>query len=87
MEGSLVMEMQLCEEDACWCAPEAAQSKTAILLSPKTVDSVINATMTPAIFWEIVQACKESVTPHPRQTNLNAMDVPTTISVPVGLHP
>jgi hypothetical protein len=87
MEGSLVMEIELCEEDSCWCAPELAQTKIPILLSPKTVDSILKATMTPAIFWEIVHACEDSVTPHPRQTNLNAMDFPTTISVPVGVHP
>jgi hypothetical protein len=87
MEGSLVMEIELCEEDSCWCAPELAHSKIPVLLSPKTVDSILNATMTPAIFWEIVHACQDSITPHPRQTNLNALDVPTTVSVPAGLHP
>ena len=81
------MEVELCKEDLCWCAPEVAHSKIPILLTPKTVDSILNATMTPAIFWEIVHACADSITPHPRQANLNAMDFPTTVCAPATLHP
>ena len=58
-----------------------------VALNAKTVDSIVNAMMTPAIFWEVVHACRDSVPPHPRQTNLNAMDSPTVISAPVSHHP
>ena len=81
------MQVELCQNDSCWCASEAVHGKTAIMLSAKTVDSILKATMTPAIFWEVVQACRETITPHPRRTNLNALDVPTTISIPVSVHP
>ena len=79
--------IELCKKDSCWCVPQTTHDKTAVFLSAKTVDSILNATMTPAIFWEVVQACRDTVTPHPRRTNLNESDALTTISIPVSVHP
>jgi len=80
-------EVNLCEKDSCWCSQEADQSKVAVMLDGKTVDSILSATMTPAIFWEVVQACRNTVTPHPRWTNLNGRGSSTQISAPASVHP
>lgn len=82
-----MIQIDLCQNESCWCLPEAASTKITVALNAKTVDSIVNAMMTPAIFWEVVEACRNTVTPHPRRTNLNATDAPTRISVPVSFHP
>lgn len=80
-------EMNLCQKDSCWCSQQANHGKVAVMLDAKTVDSILSATMTPAIFWEVVEACRNTVTPHPRWTNLNDEVSSTQISTPASVHP